>query len=76
MNQLCQMFDIVQDFEANMKNNLLISTVPSVICIGGIVLLNWGVLTGVVISAGGLLGGIAHSSWPLLKYQRNKQATT
>ncbi|MGB0386891.1 MAG: heavy metal translocating P-type ATPase [Ardenticatenaceae bacterium] len=76
LNQLCQMFDIVQDFEVNMKNNLLISTVPSATCIAGIAFLNWGVLTGMVITSAVQLAGVGNCIWPLLKYQRNKQATT
>ncbi len=75
LNQLCNMFDIVPDFEANMRNNLLISTIPSAVCIGGVLFFHWGVFTGIVISAGVLLTGIANSSLPLLKYQRNRQAT-
>ena len=73
LNQLCKMFDIEQDFELNMKNNLLISTIPSATCIGGIVLFHWGVFTGVVITLGALFAGIGNSIWPLLKYQRNEQ---
>ena len=72
LNQLCQMFDLVQDFEANMKNNLLLSTIPSATCIAGIVLFHWGVFTGVLITTGTLFVGIGNSIWPLLKHQKNE----
>ncbi|MEM7538361.1 MAG: heavy metal translocating P-type ATPase [Chloroflexota bacterium] len=69
LNQLCQMFDIVQNFEINMKNNLLIATVPSAISLGGIVLFNWGILVGVSITAVSLFAGIINSLFPLFTHQ-------
>jgi len=73
LNQLCQMFDIMQDFEVNMKNNLLLSTIPSAASLAGIVLFHWGVVAGVGISTVALFTGIANSLSPLLKHQRNEQ---
>lgn len=61
-----------QQFEVNMKNNLLISTLPSAICIAGIAFLHWGVFTGMLITSGVYFSGIANSIWPLLKYQKNR----
>ena len=76
LSQLCEMFEIVEDFEANMKNNFLISTIPSATCVAGIILFHWGVFIGTVITSGVLFAGIANSITPLLKRQRNRQPTT
>jgi Cu2+-exporting ATPase len=75
LNQLCQMFNIVQDFEVNMKNNLLLSTIPSAASLTGIVFFHWGVVAGVGISTFVLFTGIANSLSPLLKHQRDEAGT-
>jgi len=69
LNQLWQLFDMVQDFEANMQNNLLIATIPSVVCIGGILIFQWSILTGFIISGSGLLVGLGNILLPLFRSQ-------
>ena len=69
LNKLEEMFDIAQALEANMKKNLYISTVPTMICIGGIVFLHWGVLTGLTITLGTFFVGAANSILPLFNRQ-------
>jgi Cu2+-exporting ATPase len=66
LNKLEKMFDIAQELEANMKSNLLISTVPSAICLSGIVFLHWGLVAGITITTSAMLAGIANSLRPLL----------
>ena len=73
LNKLCEMFYIVEEFEANMKNNLLISTIPSATSIAGIALFHWGILTGILIATGTLFTGIANATWPLIKYRREDE---
>lgn len=63
---LVALFEIAEKFENNMKNNLLISTVPATMCIGGIIFLHWGVVAGMVITLSTLFIGIINSIWPLL----------
>lgn len=60
-----KMFDISHNFENNMKTNLFLSTVPSALCIGGIVFLHWGIVTGTVIAVSTLFIGIGNSIMPL-----------
>jgi len=67
LSQLGQLFDMVADFEANMKNNLLISTIPSLVCVGGILVFHWSVLTGFLISGGSLFLGIGNILSPLFR---------
>jgi len=72
LNQLDQLFDIAQNFEVNMRNNLLISTIPSVICIGGILFFHWGVTIGMALTGTTLLIGIGNTMLPLLSSQNTK----
>ena len=61
-----KMFDIAKELEANMKSNLLISTVPRAICLSGIVFLHWGLVAGISITTSAMLTGIGNSLRPLL----------
>lgn len=74
LNQLDQLFDIAQDFELNMKNNLLISVIPTAVCIGGIVLFHWGVFTAHVLMGTTLFIGIGNTMLPLFKPQRTNMS--
>jgi Cu2+-exporting ATPase len=74
LNQLDQLFDIAQDFELNMKNNLLISVIPTAVCIGGIVLFHWGVFTAHVLMGSTLFIGIGNTMLPLFKPQRTNMS--
>jgi Cu2+-exporting ATPase len=74
LNQLDQLFDIAQDFELNMKNNLLISVIPTAVCIGGIVFFHGGVFTAHVLMGSTLFIGIGNTMLPLFKPQRTKMS--
>lgn len=65
LNHLGSLFDLVHQFAATMKSNLLISTVPTVICLGGIIFLHWGVLSGILLTQATLFTGIGNSMLPL-----------
>jgi len=62
LNNLTHIFDVAKKFESNQRKNLIISTVPSVICIGGVFLLHFGIYSSIVLYYGGLLTGIANTS--------------
>lgn len=70
LKQLEHMFDLAQDFNANMRDNLIISTIPTAIGLGGVFLLHWGVFTVAMLSQGTLFVGISNTMLPLLKRQR------
>ena len=65
LNQLNQLFHLSQHFQENMKRNLLIATLPSMVCLGGIFFLHWGVTIGALISPGVLFVGLANATSPL-----------
>ena len=67
LNQLIHLFELGRNFEANMRTNLFISTIPSLLCLGGILFLRWGVLAGILITQGTLFAGISNSMLPLWK---------
>jgi Cu2+-exporting ATPase len=68
LNHFDGLFDLVQQYESTMQANLRISTIPSVITVGGIVFLHWGILTGVLITQAAAFAGIGNSLLPLLRH--------
>lgn len=75
LSKLSEMFDIAQRLSKNMKTNYYLSTMPCIICIGGIVFFHWGVATGLAISISALFAGISNSILPLLKQPRTTAKT-
>ncbi|MEL6750401.1 MAG: HAD-IC family P-type ATPase [Pseudomonadota bacterium] len=69
LSQLITLFQTAEQFEANMKQNLLISTVPATVCLIGILFFHWGVLTGITITLATLFFGVTNAIWPLLNQQ-------
>ena len=58
LSNLIDLFDASQDFAAAQKKNLLITTVPAVICIGGVFAFHFGFYTSMLLFFSGLGGGI------------------
>ncbi|HIE27356.1 TPA: heavy metal translocating P-type ATPase [Candidatus Poribacteria bacterium] len=72
LKQLGELFRIAKEFESNMKNNFLISTIPSILCLGGIVVFHWGVVMGILISQTVLFMGLGNAMLPQLKLFTDK----
>lgn len=75
LNHLGALFDLAQEFEATMKTNLLISTVPTALCLGGILFLHWGVMAGILLTQATLFTGIGNSMLPLWKQKMIEGST-
>ena len=69
LEQFEQLFYIAQEVELNMQRNFLISTIPSVICLGGIFFFHWGITMGMIITQGTLYAGLINSTLPMFKQQ-------
>ncbi|MEC4984564.1 MAG: heavy metal translocating P-type ATPase [Oscillatoria sp. PMC 1068.18] len=61
LERLTTLFDIAERFDGNIRTGLLISIVPSIICIFGIILFHWGVITGMTITVTTLFVGIGNA---------------
>ena len=74
LNQLPELFDIAQEFNVNMRNNLIIATIPTVICLGGVFFLRWGVFSAVILGQTSGFVGIGNTMLPLLKQKRRNRS--
>ncbi len=72
LNHLKQLFELVDQFENTMSTNFKATIVPGVICIGGVYLFNFGLLTGMVLYYLGTVVGVSNTLWPLVKYQKDE----
>lgn len=68
LNHLVALLDLGHEFKSNMQGNLLLATVPSVLCIGGVYLLKWGVVTSLLLYNVSLVGSLGNAFLPLLKH--------
>lgn len=66
LKQLVSLFDIAQDFDRNMRRSFTISTIPTLISIGGVLFLNMTIVGTVILYFTGLGLGVGNSLAPLL----------
>lgn len=72
LSQLMPLFDIGQEFSDTLKRGIVMSTLPGIVCIGGVFFFSWGVVGTIVLYQFNLGSSILNSMWPLLSYQRKK----
>lgn len=73
LNHLVRLLDLGHEYRDAMRTNLLLATVPSVICIGGVYLLHWGLVMSLMLYNLSLLGSMANVYLPILWYQISGQ---
>jgi len=59
------LLDIAEQFEKKQKDNLIITVVPGVICVGGVFLLHFGIYASIVLYYGSLAAGLFNAIKPL-----------
>jgi Cu2+-exporting ATPase len=74
LNQLTRLFDLVDDFDANLKAGFATAIVPSVINIAGVFWFHWGILTAMGIFNLGLLTSLGIATLPLLRHGTDEQS--
>ncbi|MGQ4808064.1 Potassium-transporting ATPase ATP-binding subunit [Candidatus Entotheonellaceae bacterium PAL068K] len=75
LTQLGRLFDLAQDFSANMHATFRTILVPMFIGMGGAFFLNFGLLYTVILNQVGLLAGVSNVMAPWFRYQRNGSKT-
>lgn len=61
---LVHLLDIAKHFKVNQKKNIIISTAPCIVCIGGVFLLHWGIYASMLMYFGSLGIGAYNSIRP------------
>lgn len=69
LNKLNDLFEIALDFEQQMQTNFAFSVVPSLICIGGVFFLHFGLWAGMAVYNISRFIGLANTMSPLMKYE-------
>lgn len=68
LEKLNYLFDIAEDLQDNMKNNMKLSILPGIICIGGAFFLHFGFAVAMLIGFTGVFAGIGNTMVPLYKW--------
>ncbi len=74
LKELDNLFDIAGDFDKNIKQNMTLSMIPTILSLGGLFLFNIGVITSILLYYGGLFIGVGNSVRPLLTQQKENTA--
>jgi len=75
LSHLADTFEISNNLDSNLRNNLKISIIPGIIRIGGLLLINLGILTAILISATFALVGVGNAMSPLIGIEHEKTGT-
>lgn len=70
LNQLVQLFDLAESLNTNMKANLVITTVPGVICVTGAFFFHFGILSAILLYNVGLVAGVGNAMLPLINEKK------
>lgn len=70
LKQLIQAFDVAQNFETNMKVNIMTTVVPGLITIYGAFFLGLNIAHSVILNDIGVVIGASNAIWPWLKERR------
>jgi Cu2+-exporting ATPase len=70
LTKLDHLFELAQDFDKNQKNGLATTFVPSVLCVGGIFFLHFGILSAIMFYNISAIAGIGNALLPLLNHQK------
>jgi len=71
LDQLGDLFELAQEFDANMKGTFATVLLPALMAIGGGLFLNFGLAYAIVMNQVGFAGGIGYALWPLLQKNYN-----
>ena len=72
LGYLSKLFQIADEFEHTMRNNLLLSIAPGIINIGGIYLLHSGIAASVGLFYAGSTAGLANTVLPFVRHRENR----
>jgi heavy metal translocating P-type ATPase len=67
LSQLPHLFDLADEFKANMATSFKISAIPSAVCVAGAFLLRWSFLTSVAVGLVGFVVGLGNVMLPLFR---------
>ncbi|MGB0386628.1 MAG: heavy metal translocating P-type ATPase [Ardenticatenaceae bacterium] len=74
LSQLVDLFELGQEFNANLNHSFMMTTIPEIMIIAGTFFFGWGLLTAVIFESFFWLPQLGNVMWPLYKHkERNKQ---
>jgi cation transport ATPase len=69
LNQLCRVFDIAREFNANMQMTMAAVFIPSILCVGGVLLGHIAFAQARVLNVVGLVTGVGAAMLPRLTHR-------
>ena len=70
LNQLPALFDLADQFDANMKTGFAIAMIPSVLIVGGVFVAHLGLIGSLLLYEAGVVAGMGMAMRPLYQYRK------
>jgi P-type E1-E2 ATPase len=70
LKQFVDLFDLAQEFDGNMRTSFMCLFIPTLVGIGGVFFMSFGLVHTMILTSVGLSGGMLNAMVPLLKSQR------
>jgi Cu2+-exporting ATPase len=67
LGKLCELRDIAQAMDRNVRNSWIMIVVPNVVCVAGVFALGFGIGASVLTNNVAALGALANGVWPMRK---------
>ncbi|MGB0384985.1 MAG: heavy metal translocating P-type ATPase [Ardenticatenaceae bacterium] len=72
LSELCYLFDLARDLDANMKSTFKLIVAPCVVCVWGAFFLHFTILHAMILSQIAMYTSLANVMWPQIQHQRNQ----
>ena len=72
LNKLILLLGLAKEMDINLKSSLVLTSIPALICIGGVFFFNFGLVSAIMLSNMGLAVSVSNALLPLLKYEKEK----
>lgn len=72
LKKLITLLDIAQELETNLTRSIALTMLPGIVCIGGVYLFHFGLVSAVMLYNIGLAMSVSNALWPLVKHEREK----
>jgi len=75
LNQLIPLLDLATSLDANLKRGTVMTILPGVICVSGVLFFQFGILASIVLYYAALAGSILNALQPLIQFRGNDDVT-
>ena len=74
LNQFIRLLDIANELDSNLSRSSIMTIMPGVICVGGVLFFHFGIVSSLILFNMGLAASVSNALLPLIRHQREKSS--